>query len=357
MSNTNGFGKSKYSNNTGRNYFGLKKGHNVYRILPAMKSLAEEGKWFFYHGIHFGFVGTDSKATSGTRLRTFRCIKQENRRLGTVTQECPMCTKIEEQRTALQDLEANLRTKGKKDDEIATETAPLVAWLKQYNVDFKCYVNAMTPDNEFGSLKLNHKFNKKALDAKISDLLGMNIDPLDLDQGVWFDFVRTTNDGNDALEVLQESVQIEGKQFFAPKKAPLDEVLATRALNECDDLVDVGWELSFDQIDALAECDCEPESVDKIFAMNQRADRASNPAPTPPSPPANEPKTSAASSAGTSNLQDAEVQKRLADIKARAEAEKAAAAVVAKDTKPVNPNNMSDADFLKWASEQATKTA
>lgn len=382
---SNGWGTPKYGHGT-TNHFSIKPGKNTYRILPPMKSCAEDGYgWYRYHGIHFGWVGTDPKDPTKTRQKPFRCI-QETDRNRVVIQDCPACDLINTQKTAFEALKAKLLSSGKSADEIKTEAGPLEDWLRQYNVDFKCYVNAMNPNNEFGDLKINHKFHKKGIDAKINELKDQKIDPLDLAQGVWFEINKTTKDGNDTVTVVQEPFSMEGQTFYRPKKAPLDESLANRALEECPDLNDIGFALTYEQIKAIVESSGEPEDIDKIMGMSTKTDvpttappaHVSNVVPTVVSQPkavapghvATGPgvstPTTPTTAAKTLNPNDPAVQKRLAEIrakkeadaKAKAEAEKAAAAAQAKAkpaTAPVSDDTsgMSDEEFLAFAGGQA----
>lgn len=345
-----------------------------------MNSCAEDEYrgWFRYHGIHFGWYGTDAKDPTKTRQRAFRCIKKENRSKGIVEQDCPACDLIDTQRKAFDDLKARLKAAGKSDDEIKTEAGPLEDWLGQYNLDFKCYVNVMNPANEFGDLKLNHKFHKKALDVKFAQLWDQKIDPLALEQGVWIEINRTTGDGNDAVEIVQEPFVMEGRTFYRPKEAPLDEALSNRALEECVDLNEIGFQVTYEQIKAIVESPGEPEDIDRIFAMSQKADtptqpsRQSAPAPQPtpaPAPsatkPVGGPPAPVAEPANkVLNPNDPAVQARLATIRAkkeaeaklRAEAERSTqkAQAAAKPAPAEDPTaGMSDEEFLAFAGGEA----
>lgn len=386
---SNGWGTPKYGHGT-TNHFSIKPGKNTYRLLPPMKSCAEDGYgWYRYHGIHFGWVGTDAKDPTKTRMKPFRCILVKDRN-GVVSQDCPACDLIDQQKTAFEALKVKLLASGKSEDEVKTEAGPLEDWLRQYNLDFKCYVNVMNPNNEFGDLKLNHKFHKKGVDAKIAELKDQKIDPLDLSQGVWFEINKTTKDGNDTVTVAQEPFSVEGQTYYRPKKAPLDESLANRALEECPDLNDIGFVLTYEQIKAVVESSGEPEDIDRIFGMSQRADIPASMVATKPSPakgaapghvasgPSSLPGPAVsttpavaasakepASAAKTLNPNDPAVQKRIAEIRAKKEAEakvkadaekklaeaakaKPAPAPVADDT-----SNMSDEEFLAFAGAQA----
>lgn len=370
---SNGWGTPKYGHGT-TNHFSIKPGKNTYRILPPMKSCAEDGYgWYRYHGIHFGWVGTDPKDPTKTRQKPFRCIQQTDRNR-VVTQDCPACDLIDQQKTAFEALKAKLLASGKKEDEVKTEAGPLEDWLRQYNLDFKCYVNVMNPNNEFGDLKINHKFHKKGIDAAIAELKDQKIDPLDLAQGVWFEINKTTKDGNDVVAVAKEPFSVEGNTYYRPKKAPLDEALANRALEECPDLNDIGFVLTYEQIKAIVESPGEPEDIDRIFQMSQKADAPKEVAPVAVKPipvpvvAASTPVAEVAPAAKTLNPNDPAVQKRIAEIRAKKEAEAKAkveaerklaeatkAALLAKPAAPVvsDTDNMSDEDFLAFAAGQA----
>lgn len=366
---SNGWGTPKYGHGT-TNHFNVKKGKNVYRILPPMKSCAEEGAWYKYHGIHFGWVGTDPKDPTKTRQRPFRCVKKEGRNR-VVEQDCPACDLIEQQRAAFDEQKAQAIAAGKSEDEVKTICGPLEDWLKQYNLDFKCYMNAMTPTNEFGDLKVNHKFHKKGIDALFAKMNEQKIDPLDLGQGVWVEITKTTNDGNDAVDVVNEPFVMEGRTFYRAKEAPLDEALANRALSECPDLNEIGFPLTYEQVKAVVESSGEPEDIDRIFGMSQAADKPAQ-APKAVAPAAAKPVAApvapapAAAAKPAINPNSPEVQARLAAIRAKKDAEAKAIAdaklaeakskeivkapvVTAQD----DTSNMTDEEFLAFAGNQA----
>lgn len=371
-----GWGKPKYSSGPSGQNFSLKEGDNVYRFLPPMHSLAEDGIYSVYVATHFGYRGTDPTDQNKTKLKTFKCIQVDDRRSGMVLEECPECTLIEKNKAELQAKEAELRSKfkaeGRPDSEVEelldTELDSLRGWIKNHNVDRKHYFNVMTPDGHFGQLKLSHRTKKQQLDVmfkKLSEEDG--IDPLDLDQGVLINIKRSgkVRDVVDVVEVVKEKVVINGKKLEEIKTRPLSEEEATAALESCRDLSTAGgFVLTKDQIAELTESSGDPEEVDRVFGWNNnKEDSKKTSQATKPAPARNE--AQAATPAPTPDAEvkpqaqaqpeaavDPRVAQRMAEIKAKkeaeekakreAEAQKAAAASV----EDLNPLEMNDEDFL-----------
>lgn len=266
--------------------------HNVFRILPPMKSLAESGKWSVYHGTHFGYQGVDKNDSSKLKTRTFRCIEDKDRRTGMLKQNCPECDKIAEVKEEVKRATALATAEGKSEDEIKYLVSGHDSWLKNHNCDRKHHLAVMNPAGEFGVLTISHKL-KKQLDAEIDQLLKKrNLDPLDLGGGVWFDFIRTgrsIGELQDKVEVVKEVVEVNGRKLEDIKPAPLtDEQIAT-ALEILPDLNTTVTVLTFDQIKTLVESGSEPEVVDTVFDMSTphvREHTAPKRSPTPTTPTA-----------------------------------------------------------------------
>jgi len=284
-----GFGKPKYGGGGGFKVFDLKTeksgGVAVYtfRLLPPMKSCASTGEWGKYLGQHFGYAGQDTKDQTKTKQRPFMCIEVKNFRSKIVTQSCPECDLIASNKAA-----SDQRIVGfKSDASLAAEVVEAkikeeAAWFKSHNCQRQWWINVMNPQGEFGVLRISHEV-KKMLDTKIKELIEQyQIDPLDLEQGVYFKFTRagagiavTTS-----VEVqMEQEKNAQGRMQFTIKMAPLSAAQAEKALAECPDLNEVIRVLSEKQVALLTQCSGDPEEVDAIWAMGEK--REESPAPTP----------------------------------------------------------------------------
>ncbi len=380
MSSFAGFGKPKYGGSAWGNSWGIKEGDNPFRILPPMHSLAESGDWSFYHGIHFGYSGTDSQDASKVRMRTFRCIQVKTRN-GMVEQECPECNKIESVKQERKEREAQLLSAGTDSETIETELATFDSWLRSHNADRKHYVNVLIPSGDVGHLKISHR-TMKALREKMKELQDVQkIDPIEPEQGVWFNIRRTGKkiDATDSVEVVLDDVTVTGadgkvRKLKDLRPGALTEAQAEKALSECKDLSDVGTVLAFEQIKTLTECSGAPEEVDAVFGVTAKPKAvtavpatkapAAKAGPTQAKPAAKtvETKTPAAaakaSPAKAVNPTDPALLARVAQIKAKKEAEaKAAAEAAAKEIAADESSldglaGMSDEDILAFMNSQ-----
>jgi hypothetical protein len=373
-----GFGKPKYKSaggfegGGGSNYWNVKEGDNVYRVLPPVHSLADDGKWAIYFGTHFGYRGTADNGDPRGRMKTFRCIEEMDFRTRMIRQDCPACDAIKAEEEALKEAVFKLKSEGKSEDEIDTETHALRTWLKDHNCDRKWHLNVMREDGTFGVLKLNHKTQKKQLDGKIAELLEKEgIDALDLDQGVWFNFKRTGKklEATDVIEVVHEDMEVEikGKKVRTKviKPAPLTEEQQTKALKDCVDLSKIGTTLTYEQLKMVVECGDDMEEIDKVFNMSQKVDASARAASAPPK---NEPKPAPKSLTPPAKASGAEknaaVEKRMAEIaarkaeaerKAREEAEALLAAQAASSEEEAATPASDDVDPLSLSDEEFTK--
>ncbi len=367
-----GFGKPKYGGGGFGNQRSPKEGNNIIRVLPPMHSFADAGKWTNYVGIHFGVEGIDPKDSSQTKQRPFRCI-QEKQRNGIITQACPMCDKIEGVKAEMAELEQKLIKASAPKDQIETELAPMEGWLRSHNVDRKHYLNAIYEDGEMGWFLLSHRTKSKQLDVKIDEARDtFGVDPLDIDGGCWFNVKRTGKklEVVDVVEIVMEDVEVAGqtRKLKDIKRAPLSEEMCTKALAECRDLATVGTLLTFEQIQAIANSSGDPEEIDAIFASNETAPAASSskseatktasaPATKTVEKPATVVKTETKVAAPATKAVDPAIADRLAQIKAKKEAEAAAetarkkaeeeAAKAAESAAPAaDDSNLSDEEFL-----------
>ena len=72
-------GQAKYGGEyVKKNNYKLKDGEQVYRILPPMGELAEQGRWSVFYNVHFGYKNSEGK------LRPFQSPEVCVRSLGCI---------------------------------------------------------------------------------------------------------------------------------------------------------------------------------------------------------------------------------------------------------------------------------
>lgn len=291
---TTGFNKPKYGNSEAswtRLKIPMPKQDGdvarlVVRILPPYGNLAAQRKWSMYHSVHYGFEGRDSRDPTKTRHKPFGCVEEKRR--GMVVSDCPMCNLMQQRKKMLESKVARLKSEGKTDDEAKALTKDLSDWLRKYNVDRKHYMATMTEDGRFHVFMLSHE-TKKRLESAISKMLEQDIDPLDLDGGVWFEFRRSGNPKVvsslvDEVDVVMEKTVVNGRSYLAPKPAPLSEDQANEALRILPSLDKVVTMISRDQIQQLVNCSGDPEEVDAIYNSGRPDHYEDRDAPPPPAP-------------------------------------------------------------------------
>lgn len=282
-------------------------GHNRYRLLPAYGKLAASQKHFLYIPLHFGYKGVsfnkpDSTNPKDLPQRPFRCIQEKDWKSGIIRTSCPQCEKHAEVELVVKrtkdELTKQFKEEGKSDEEakklIAEVLEPHMNWLRQYNLDSKYYFAAMNEDGEFNVLKVPSKA-KKALEERMKEVIEQEgVDPLDVDQGVWFDFIRTGEGFTDtsySVDVVYETVvdQQTGKRLKSLKMAPMTAEQVEKAQKVLPELVDIPRILTAEQIQRLVDCGNDPHEVDSIMGIVQRQGTADARARAAAGIPAEEP--------------------------------------------------------------------
>lgn len=375
---TTGFGKAKYGPGGGNGSYyknfsvTTPKNHgettdNIYRVLPPVKSLIESGKWAFFHPVHFGYRGLDRSDPSKTKVRTFRCVEEKNFKTQLITAECAECEAIKAKEQLVKDRIEQGKASGKSAEQIDLLVAPLKAWLKDHNCDRKWYLNVMNDKGEFGVLKLGTKA-KKQMEIKINELLSDPddpIDPLDVDQGVWFNIKRSGKNFNDIQDTVEIVMDRQGK-VMTYKNAALSADQVKAALEILPDLTTVATYLARDQVGALVTGSGDAEEVDAIFNQGRKETSAvpirttsvvvkpaqvtvPTPAPTP-TPAAVVAEAPAAPAAPAVNPDIAALMAQIAALQAQAAATPPVELPKAAPPPPpaaVNSASLPDEDFLK----------
>jgi len=201
----NGFGKANYGGGK-RNWFKIKDGDNVYRILPPIGDLQEEGRWSFYHKVHYGY------RNSKNEMRTFLSPEIKNGK-----------TKMVEVRDAALDRINDIKAKIEQAKEVGNDA--LVTKLQEfaggqksrYNLDANHYLNVIDLQGNIGILKIRHKA-KLALDTVIKKLRDQGVEPLDPESGRYFVFTRS-GAGRDTLY----SVSVYKKKMTIPNVGEVEQ--------------------------------------------------------------------------------------------------------------------------------------
>ncbi len=298
-----GFGKPKY-NAGGRDWEIFKlvisktddMADNIYRIIPPIHACADSGTWQYYTGTHYGYAGVNPQDPSKPRTRPFRCIEQKDMRTKMITVVCPECEKAARLKAKLEEIKAALAAQGKSEKEIKIEVQAFEKEVKSHECNRKWNSWAIAQDGKIGLLSYSHTLKKK-LDELRKKLEKKGIDMLDPDGGVWINIRRKGMPPSlvEEIEELKESrVDADGDVVEKPKKAPISQEQANSILTMLEkyDLRDQGGVvLSASQIQQLADCNGDPEEVDRIFNQSQPASTSSKPAPTsnPTPAPASQP--------------------------------------------------------------------
>jgi hypothetical protein len=359
MADTSMFGKAKYGGTSFKS-FRLQPGSNLYRIGPAYRSLAASGKWFVYTKQHFGYRGAGDEQNPKGRIRTFVCPEEIDRSTEMVKVPCAECEKIRENQELVERKQAEYKAAGKTEAQIETLLGPIKGWLKDHNLDKKYLVLAKNDNQEWGVLSLPYKA-KAGLDTVIKRMRAEeNIDPLDMENGCWINFVREGEGFKTTYtaEAAMESMVVDGRRVKSVKQDALTDVDFEAIQASCPDLTTVGRRLTQDQIGQLVECNGDPDEVDRIFNAGMKVEkspvREAAPAPKPVvkaevkvqrvvEPEAVEPQTRV--------IDDEEAQLLAQLAAARAKKAKIAQVVMKAEPTPEVPEvpgeDLSDDEFLK----------
>lgn len=190
-------GTANYGDNfVKRNYWSLKDGESVFRIVPPLGDLADAGRWSFFYSVHFGYKNTKGK------MKPFQSPLVKNRKTKMVETPDAALERID----TLKAKQASAKAAG---DGVTAEKIGLL--LKQYNLDNNHHVIAIDEQGNIGILKLRHRA-KLALDAEIKALRDKGVDPLSVDNGRFFIFRRsgTALDTTFQVKVKQAQRDIPG---------------------------------------------------------------------------------------------------------------------------------------------------
>ena len=292
-----GFGTPKYGGNTYKKTGKVGPGENFIRILPPLGSQAGSGTWRAFYVTHWGYSGVNQRDASKPAPRPFRCIRDVDRRTKIVRKECPACVAYAKLEARAEEMKAKLKSEGKSDEQIKTSMKLIEEERRSYRAEAKWYVNVLYKDGKVGDFKLNHKDHMSRIMGIIEGtqaqpgglLKNEGIDPLHIDQGVWFKITRNGDGITPPDTVELEMVPVPGTKYKEILQAPLTDEQCELAQKECRDITTLGGAtLTYDQIAAVVTAVNDPEAIDSIFTHAQATASANAPSSNNTSPPANE---------------------------------------------------------------------
>lgn len=203
------FGSNKYGNGGNfvkRNRFKLQDGDNIFRILPAMGDLAEEGRWSVFYNVVFGFKNSEGKHRPFQSAEVTSGKKGEKRKIEV---SCAATNLIKGLKEKLE----NAKKAGNKEE--VAKLAKIVGdypVMGVYSLNNDHYLNVVTRDGKVGQLELGHKAMlelKNEIDRVRKD---DNFDPLSPDNGRFFN-IRRVGKGRDTsypTTVVKEKIELAG---------------------------------------------------------------------------------------------------------------------------------------------------
>lgn len=262
-------GKSKYGGGNKRTYFKLKDGESVFRILPPLGELADEGRWSVFYNVHYGYKNAEGKS------RPFQSSEVKNRK-----------TKMIEIPDAANERIATLKAELQKAKDSKNKAAQdmllkLVGGPKSnYNLDSNHYLNVIDEQGNIGILKLRHRA-KTALDATIKELRDKNIDPLSVENGRFFSFRRTGMGLDTSFQVTVKKqkmvVEVGGEKMEVEKDLvhALNDELIARLSTEAAELSKLFRKPTAEEVaQIVSESDLKTgtsPNIDSILGMNTKS--------------------------------------------------------------------------------------
>jgi hypothetical protein len=214
-----------------REFFKIKDGEQVYRILPPLGSMAKLGKWARYMRVEWGYADLTGKK------KPFQDVREVNRKTGMVEVESEAHIKREALKKQHEAGKAAFRA-GKFSKDQLDQLNKIVM---NFSLENKHYVNVIDRSGKIGILKIGHKL-KLALDSEIEKLRSKGIDPLSVDNGRFFVIGRAGYglDTTFSVNVLSERINHpELGEVEKPIVHKLDAGIISRLSTEAMDLADL----------------------------------------------------------------------------------------------------------------------
>jgi hypothetical protein len=250
--------------------------HIVFRVLPPIKSLADNGKgWHRKIGEHWGHV-QPTKVPGKSRPLIFACCEVRDFNTKTIVMACPKHEQIAQKKQQYEELKKVYAEASPDEQEaLVDDLDQLKSWIKNNRFSRQHNLNVMLEDGTFALLKMSTDTFSKALTPLINGLRSQeNIDPIDVDGGVWFEGYRSGH-GLQAVDIIkvvtEKFIHPEVGTVFRTKKAPLTDAQLTEALKICPDLAtETVAYLSPQQIQLLVDGSNDPEENVRVLALGKK---------------------------------------------------------------------------------------
>jgi hypothetical protein len=261
--------ETNYNAGQRKNYFSLKDGDSVYRIIPALEmSPGSKPVWHKFYRVEFGYL------KSNGRMAPFACPRKVNFKTKMVEVESAAYLKREALKAEKEKIDAAIK---------ANPTHPKIAALEAkaedlretiatFNSDSKVYVNAMNLQGQIGLLKMP-KTAFDDLKSEAEKLAKAGTDPLGVENGRFFLISRSGvgRDTNYKVTIYKEKkiTKIEGvdTEVEVPVVSKLTADIIARLESECFDLNALYPTPTPEQVERIVA----GEPVDEVMAIEEAA--------------------------------------------------------------------------------------
>jgi hypothetical protein len=246
--------------------FYLNDGSNLFRLLPPFASMAEKGIIAKYWEVYWVEGSDKKKRPMPSILKTKFNGKGVPK---TILVQDPMYSKIEA-------LKAQVAAMKADPNQPVAIVAALEERLKYMNLDKAYYVNVISPSGEIGVLKLRFT-GFQNLKTRLDELDKEGIDPINLGDGIIFDFKKMKDDNNKTtypVDIAMKTYrdQTSGKFISEMQTYKIDENTLKRMDTEASDLGTLYKTLTAEEVALVATLD--PKMVDRVFSRPVEVDDA-----------------------------------------------------------------------------------
>lgn len=231
-------GKASYSGNVKENHK-IKDGDNIYRPLPPLGNLADQGRWSMYYRVVWGYKGSDGKN------KPFISPYEKNFKTQMVETDCAAFRRSERIKAEYNEMAKQakelVKGGGVLTDSIKKELEAKKEEMKAFSVESKHFLNAISLDGKIGLLKLGSRAFKQ-LKALGQELEGQGVDICGVEGGRYVNINRTGS-GMDTIYKVTEykvnkEVEIDGVKEVVQRSMPhnLDDSIIGRLAKEAFEL-------------------------------------------------------------------------------------------------------------------------
>jgi hypothetical protein len=252
------------TNNSGGSGGGLKvhkveDGDNLFRILPPLWSLADEGRYYKYWRIHWGF-----KMGNG-RSKPIVCTERKDRN-GIVTEHCPICDMVAMYQKEYDFMKQNGASKDELNDFYKEKVVA-------YGAQGHYYTYAVNAQGEIGLLKLK-KTMKDGFESRYDQLKSEGIEANGID-GVFVNIKRAgkMRDTTYTVDIHMES-DPKNPRSKVYKEHTLTPEFLEKIKRETQDLAAFYTPISNDEMAILVNESDEvmrQNLMDKIFSKSEKS--------------------------------------------------------------------------------------